>query len=51
MTLVGELAGWFVIAYMSVLCVVGLVSVFRFEGPGMFELIGMLWRGEIRSRK
>ena len=51
MNIIGELAGWFVITYMSVLCMVGLVSAFRFNGPGLFELIGMLWRGEIRGRK
>lgn len=37
--------------YMLTLCVVGLVAMFRFDGPGVFELIGMLWRGEIRRRQ
>lgn len=38
------------ILWCVTLCVAGIKACIWHDGPGMFELVGMLWRGEIKTR-
>ena len=46
-----SVASLILLGLIAPILVSGLKASIMHDGPGMFELAGMLWRGEIRSRK
>jgi hypothetical protein len=50
MEIIYEICLWFSFIQYAAICIAGLKGAIMHNGIGSFELIGKLWRGEIKSK-